>query len=138
MSKNAFARPPRAFGAIVYGGLTVGVLDLLEATIFFGIRNGVKPIRILHSIAAGLVGRERAINGGLKTMLLGIFLHFVIAFIIATVFYIGCLVLPGLIRHPVIWGLLYGVLLGDIAIMLANAATSVLAGSVLYFKLRYG
>ena len=34
--------------------------------------------------------------------------------------------------------LFYGVLLGDIAIMLANAATSVLAGSVLYFKLRYG
>ena len=34
--------------------------------------------------------------------------------------------------------LLYGVLLGDIAIMLANAATSVLAASVLYFKLRYG
>jgi MtN3 and saliva related transmembrane protein len=34
--------------------------------------------------------------------------------------------------------LLYGVLLGDIAIVLANAATSVLAGSVLYFKLRYG
>jgi MtN3 and saliva related transmembrane protein len=34
--------------------------------------------------------------------------------------------------------LLYGVLLGDIAIVLANAATSVLAGSLLYFKLRYG
>ena len=34
--------------------------------------------------------------------------------------------------------LLYGVLLGDIAIVLANAATSVLAGSVLYFKLRFG
>jgi len=34
--------------------------------------------------------------------------------------------------------LLYGVLLGDVPIMLANAATSVLAASVLYFKLRYG
>ena len=34
--------------------------------------------------------------------------------------------------------LLYGVLLGDIAIVLANAATAVVAGGVLYFKLRYG
>ena len=34
--------------------------------------------------------------------------------------------------------LLYGVLLGDIAIVLANAATAALAAGVLYFKLRYG
>lgn len=108
MSDNAFARP-RACGTIVYGGLAVGVLDLLDATIFFGIRNGVKPIRILHSIAAGLVGRERAINGGLKTALLGLFLHFLISFIMATVFYGASLVLPTLIRQAVIWGLIYGV-----------------------------
>jgi uncharacterized membrane protein YagU involved in acid resistance len=109
MSKNAFARPPRAFGAIVYGGFTVGVLDLLDAMTFFGIRNGVKPIRILHSIAAGLVGRERAINGGLRTALLGLFLHFLIAFIMATVFYGASLILPTLIRHAILWGLIYGV-----------------------------
>jgi MtN3 and saliva related transmembrane protein len=34
--------------------------------------------------------------------------------------------------------LLYGLALGDMPIILANAATFVLAGSVLYFKLRYG
>ena len=109
MNKNAFARPPRAFGAIVYGGLTVGVLDFLDATLFFGLWYGIKPIRVWWSVASGLIGRERAINGGLKTALLGLFLHFLIAFIMATVFYLASLALPTLIRHAVLWGLTYGV-----------------------------
>jgi len=29
---------PRAFDTILYGGLVVGVLDALDATIFFGLR----------------------------------------------------------------------------------------------------
>jgi uncharacterized membrane protein YagU involved in acid resistance len=77
--------------------------------IFFGVRNGVKPIRILHSIATGLIGRDRAISGGIKTALLGLFLHFLIAFIMATVFYFLSLALPILIRRAIIWGMIYGV-----------------------------
>jgi uncharacterized membrane protein YagU involved in acid resistance len=100
---------PGAFGTIVYGGLAVGVLDALDAMIFFGIRNGVKPIRIFQSIASGLLGRERSISGGLKSALLGVFLHFLIAFILATVFYVASSVLPILIRHAVISGMTYGV-----------------------------
>jgi len=34
--------------------------------------------------------------------------------------------------------LTYGLMLGDLPLIAANAATFVLAGSVLYFKLRYG
>ena len=108
MSQKTFACPG-AFGTIVYGGLAVGVLDFLDATIFFGLWYGVKPIRVWWSVASGLIGRERAINGGIRTALLGLFLHFVIAFLIAIVFYGASLVLPTLIRHPVIWGMIYGV-----------------------------
>lgn len=108
MSENTPPHP-RAFNTIVYGGLAVGVLDLLDAMFFFGVRNGVKPIRILHSIAAGLIGRDRAINGGIKTALLGLFLHFLIAFIMATVFYFLSLVFPMLIRQAITWGMIYGV-----------------------------
>src|SRR5258705_8486612 len=109
MSDDTTSRP-RAFGTIVYGGLAVGVLDFLDANLFFGLWYGAKPMRIWQGVASGLIGRERAVvNGGLKTALLGVFLHFVIAFIIATVFYGASLVLPALIRHPVIWGLIYGV-----------------------------
>ena len=44
--------------AIIYGGLTVGVLDGLDAIVFFGVRNGVDPLRIFKGIAGGMLGRE--------------------------------------------------------------------------------
>jgi len=116
MSDIAFAQSgviplgrPRAFDTIVYGGLTAGVLDILFAMIFYAIRNNATPVRILQSVASGLIGRNASRAGGLKTALLGLFLHFLIAFIVATIFYGASLILPILIRHAVISGLLYGV-----------------------------
>ena len=115
MKDNARARDnnvigqPRALPAILFGGLAVGVLDALDAMTFFGIYLGARPGRIWQSVAAGLLGRDRAMQGGLKTVLLGLFLHFLIATIMATVFYLASLVLPTLTRHAVTWGLIYGV-----------------------------
>ena len=43
--------------AILYGTLVVVAIDLMDAIVFFGLR-GVRPIRIFHSIAAGLLGRS--------------------------------------------------------------------------------
>jgi uncharacterized membrane protein YagU involved in acid resistance len=108
VTDNNYIRP-RAFEAIVYGGLAVGVLDFLDATIFFGLWYGVKPIRVWWSVASGLIGHDRAFNGGIKTAALGLFLHFVVATLMATVFYFASLALPTLIRHAVTWGLIYGV-----------------------------
>ena len=85
------------------------MLDFLDATLFFGLWYGIKPIRIWWTVASGLIGHDRAFNGGLKTALLGLFLHFCIAFVMATVFYVASLILPTLIRHAVLWGLTYGV-----------------------------
>ena len=99
---------PRAFDTIVYGGLIVGVLDILDAIIFYWIRNGIKPVRILQSVAAGLLGRD-SYNGGLKTAALGLLLHFFIATLFAIGYYFLSSVLPSLNRHAVIAGLLYGV-----------------------------
>jgi uncharacterized membrane protein YagU involved in acid resistance len=118
MSDIAFAHPdvevlslrrPRAFDTIVYGGLTAGVMDISYAIIFFGIRNGAKPARVLQSVASGLLGRDAARAGGMKTALLGLALHFLNALIIATIFFSASLILRTLIRQAVICGLLYGV-----------------------------
>lgn len=103
----AFGRP-RAFDTILYGGLIVGVLDILDAFTFFGLRNHLTPIRVLQSVAAGLLGRA-SFDGGLKTALLGLLLHFLNATIIATIYYFLSRLLPTLIRHTVLTGLLYGV-----------------------------
>jgi hypothetical protein len=105
---SSFERP-RAFGTIIYGGLTVGILDALFAFTFYGLILGVKPLRIFQSVAAGLLGRA-SYEGGLKTFLLGLLLHFVVASCIATVYYLASLKLRILIHHAVVSGLIYGMI----------------------------
>ena len=93
--------------ALIYGTLAVGVFDILDAFIFFGLR-GARPIRILQSIAAGLLGRA-SFAGGWKTAALGLGLHFFIAFVIVLVFLAASRRVPVLTRHAAIAGPLYGV-----------------------------
>jgi hypothetical protein len=100
-------RPWTPWRAILLGGLTVGILDILDAFIFFGLR-GVSAERILQAIAAGLIGRDAAVAGGVEIALLGLLLHFVIATGVVATYYLVSRVLPVLIRHPIISGLLYG------------------------------
>ncbi len=104
-------RPPLTPGrALLYGTLTVGVLDILDAFIFFGIRSGAQPIRILQSIAAGVLGREASVAGGIPTALLGLGLHFLIAFGVVTAYYLVSRRAPALARKPFAYGPLYGIL----------------------------
>jgi hypothetical protein len=100
---------PRALETILYGGLAVGLLDGLFALIFYGLILGVKTLRIFQSVAAGLLGKA-SFEGGDKTFLLGILLHFVVASCIAAVYYLASLKLPVLIKHAVPCGLIYGML----------------------------
>lgn len=100
--------PPRALEAIVYGGLVVGVLDILDAITFFGLWGGMTPVRVLQSVAGGLYGRE-TFNGGAKTAVLGLCLHFLNATLIAAAFYVLCRIWPTLTRYAVSAGLAYGV-----------------------------
>jgi hypothetical protein len=106
LKRPALGRP-RAFDTILYGGLVAGVLDALDATIFNGLQ-GVGAARVWQYVASGVLGRA-AFGGGLKAAALGLSLHFLIAFIVAGVYYGASLYLPTLLRRPVLWGLLYGV-----------------------------
>jgi hypothetical protein len=96
----------RSSRAILYGTLVVGVLDALDAVVFFGLR-GVRPIRIFQSISAGVLGRA-AFQGGLATAVLGACLHFFIAFVVVLTFYLASRRAPVLTRHAVVSGLIYG------------------------------
>lgn len=98
----------RAFPAIAWATLIVGILDISSAFIL-AYPKGVGPTRVLQGVAAGLIGRESAIKGGLATAGLGLAIHFFIAFVVSCVFYIASRKLVFLTRHPVISGLLYGV-----------------------------
>jgi hypothetical protein len=97
----------QAFPAIGWAGLVAGVLDISSAFILSYLKGG-GPIGVLQGVAAGLIGRE-SMKGGLATAALGLSIHFFIAFVVASVFYLASRKLVFLTRHTVISGLLYGV-----------------------------
>ena len=97
---------PRALRAILWGGLAAGVLDICYAFVSAGLR-GIGPVRVLQSVASGLLGRA-AFDGGLATAALGTVLHFFIATTAAAVYYAASRHLDALVRHAVAFGLLYG------------------------------
>jgi hypothetical protein len=99
----------RAIDTIPLGGLLIGLFDLAFAFTFYGLILGVPVLRIFQTVAAGVIGKPRSYAGGVSTFLLGILLHFLVATCIAAVYYLATLVLPVLLRHPVVSGLIYGV-----------------------------
>ena len=105
--KSHSPQRPRAFDAIIYGGLAVGLLDGMAAVITT-LLYGRSPSRMFQYIAKGLIG-DSSLNGGWATVLLGMSLHVLIAFIWATIYYGASVRLPTLIRRPAIWGPIYGV-----------------------------
>jgi uncharacterized membrane protein YagU involved in acid resistance len=98
---------PDPLRAIGWGGLIGGILDIFDALVFYGLR-GVSPERLLQGIARGLLG-VRAMQGGWMTALLGLGLHFLIAFTAATVYYAVSRKIRMLRHRPIVSGLLYGV-----------------------------
>lgn len=94
--------------AIVVAGAAVGVLDGLAAVVSAGLR-GITPDRVFQYISSGLLGRS-AFEGGIATILLGILLHFVVAFAAAAVFILSARSIPFLTRYPWVTGPIYGVL----------------------------
>jgi hypothetical protein len=103
MTADSASRPSgkrSALLAIGVGGLIAGALDLTQACILFG-------WDIPLVIAAGLLGRQ-AFHGGAGTYVLGVLLHFFIAFSAAAVYY-GVSIRLGFLReHPLVCGLFFG------------------------------
>src|SRR5947208_8996203 len=93
-----------AVRAVLLGGLTVGVLDTLLAMGLYR----VSPFIIYQSIAGGFFGRS-TYQHGWATAALGCFLHFFIATTAAAVYVIVSKYLPVLLRHAVVCGMAYGV-----------------------------
>jgi hypothetical protein len=96
----------KALPAIAWAGALCGTLDITAAIVVYG-RFGARPMPLLQGIAAGLLGPS-AYQGGWPTALLGLFLHFVIAFGAATVYFLASRKLHLLINQWFVCGILYG------------------------------
>jgi hypothetical protein len=86
--------------AIAAGGVIAGALDLTQACILFG-------WHIPLLITGGLLGPQAA-HGGIATYILGVLLHFFIAFSAAGVYYAASRRLAFLKEHQLVCGLYFG------------------------------
>ena len=93
---------------ITIAGIVAGTLDLIAAFIQNGLR-GIGPVRILQSIASGLLGTA-SYSKGASSAVLGLFLHFFIATTAALVYYVASRRLHPLLTRPLVWGPIYGVI----------------------------
>lgn len=100
--------PSQAFKAILWGGLACGVLDLAFALIFYPVWRGGKPMGVMQSIAAGILG-PASYRGGAGTAALGVLLHFVISFGAAAGYFLLSRKFRFLTEHAIVGGMLYGV-----------------------------
>ena len=93
---------------IFWAGLIAGTLDLTGACVVAWLRTGATPVRIFQSVASGLYGPD-SFTGGVKTAVLGVVLHFIIATTWAAVYYLASRRLSFLINQTIIAGVIYGV-----------------------------
>ena len=92
--------------AIIWAGLLAGTLDIIAACGLFSIRTGQDPTIVLRYVASGVLG-AKAMTGGWATAILGLLLHYIIAFSWTILFF---LISPKIPQGSwIIYGLLYGV-----------------------------
>ena len=97
-----------ALPAILWAGLLAGAMDISAAFVTWKLLANIAPAQILKGIASGLLGPS-AYHGGAGIAALGLFLHFLIAFGAASVFYIASRKMRFLTAKPFIAGPLYGI-----------------------------
>lgn len=100
--------PIRTLQTIVLAWLLAGTLDLTAACTYYPLTSGISPITLLQGIASGWLG-PAAFSGGLRTAVLGVASHYLIALIWTLFFFAVARTFPWLTRHRVLVGLGYGV-----------------------------
>jgi hypothetical protein len=100
----------KTLGTAAWGGGVGGLLDIIYAIVLWGFILGGSPVGIVQSIASGLLGAA-AYEGGTGTAILGLALHFFIAFCMALAYVLAARRLPVLTSRWLLMGMLYGFVL---------------------------
>ncbi|MGH8049986.1 MAG: hypothetical protein ACREPB_04930 [Arenimonas sp.] len=90
--------------SIFFGGMMAGTLDIIYAFV----KTGLPPLRVLQSVASGLLGSD-AFQGGTSTAALGLFCHMAISIGAAAVFFMISRQFSLLIRKPLFSGAVFGI-----------------------------
>jgi hypothetical protein len=95
---------------VLSGGFIAAALDIAFACVYWALNGDVPALRILQSVAAGVLG-EASFEGGAVSASLGLVLHFLIVFVMALVYYAVALRVAPLRERAWLFGGAYGLLL---------------------------
>ncbi len=93
---------------ILVATLIAGTLDILSAFFFAGLA-GATPVGVLRYVASGPFGEAPTPTPAWAAV--GLAVHFAIMACMAAAYMLVARRLPSLLRHPILAGLLYGLLL---------------------------
>ena len=96
-----------AIRAIATAWLVAGSLDILSAIVIW-LSRGVTLLHGFQGIASGLLG-AKSYQGGLATAAFGFAIHFCIALVVVTIFYLASRQLRFLTKKPLVSGVAYGI-----------------------------
>lgn len=96
---------------ILLAWLVAGTLDILSAFVFAGMA-GVTPSQVLQFVASGPFGE--GMKSSAAGVPLGLLTHFIIMLAMVVAYAKIAPNFPALMRHPVVAGLLYGLLMWGI------------------------
>lgn len=86
---NAFGASMLTFAkAVLVVTAIAGTLDIIAAHLHIWGATGRFPTTVFKGIAGGALGRERAMQGGLSIVALGVFFHFFISFAFTLLFFL--------------------------------------------------
>lgn len=97
-----------AIQTISIAAIVSGLLDSAAASVVFYLKLGLNPAQVMQYVASALYG-EAAFSEGAWMVIVGAVMHFLIAFVIAAVYFYLYPKINLLEKWPVISGLLLGV-----------------------------
>jgi hypothetical protein len=97
-----------AVATIVRATIVSGLLDATAGVVVYWIYKGLNPLQVLQYIASGIFG-PAVINGSFLYVIIGLLLHFVIAFAFTCAYFLAFPFIKSFATNTVINGLIYGV-----------------------------
>jgi hypothetical protein len=92
---------------ILKATLIAGILDATAGVIVYWIFKSLNPLQVLQYIASGIFGPS-VINGSFLYVIIGLVLHFFIAFAFSVAYYLVFPFIKSFARNTYVNGLLYG------------------------------
>jgi uncharacterized membrane protein YagU involved in acid resistance len=109
--------------AIATTALLAGTLDITAACTQAALTSGISPAAVLRYVASGVFGKA-AFVGGAEMAVWGLVFHYLIASVFTVVYFWLSARLSVLVRHPVLAGLGYGLVVWSIMNLLVVPASA--------------